>query len=721
MTPAAVQVLDIRGGGPDLSFLDSLDRAGAHRLGLPGRVVVVDATDCLLANHDRYQRLVSLPHVRAVICVAVGPLHHDDEVSLRQSAAFRSAGVTLWVGDERGSRWAGGTSRPLPVLDGPEVLPDLVCALGSVEIFDEVHAAVQQVPYQTACPGLNVVRAALDRESLRAMHRVVLADLADRSAAELPAPAAPAPPRAGAQADPALDVVVPGSPLGKNRQALRQAVDTTADAAAAVARTAGLLRGGPPVEPARVRAAFDGRLDRIDDLLVLMDRQAAGHGGEELTRLGVPAGDPPDHPRLAGQLRELVRAELSRGRSLRDLSATLRAVANRSMAPDVEKFRAELRSLRRHLTPEAIRLPASAWLGPAAVTAVLAGLCAGVVTWLASWPAGAGVALAGTLLVALFAVRYPGRSPGPGTLLPAVAAAALVAAAGAYAGTLPPPADTGPPGAVPAVVGAVAVLAAGVSLAWRRATAKWLAALRIPETREAVQRAESLVAAKITEHVRGMAHARRLTDAALALASDTGALADLYRLRAGPESGQRIEVLPDLVTVLREDLITLVMRALDDQFATIGTDVALSPTPAELTADAERELGAYEQFLDDHGIYRKPGPAGDGGARDRLNLAFWQRSEAARRALRTDGRGEFVQLCRIGDIRALDVGWRGTRVLRFAPEAAQRALVGAGDEPVLTADLELAGALRLVPLAAGRVVHQHPAATGRDEEDGSPT
>ena len=720
VTPA-VQVLDIRDGGPDLSYLDKLDPASAHRLGLPGRIVVVDTTGNLLVHHDRYQRLLSLPHVRAVVCVAVGPIDDGGRgISLRQSAAFRAGGVTLWVGDERGSRWAGGSARPEPVVDGPDVLSDLIGALSDGEVFDEVYETVRQVPYQTACPGLDIVRPPLDDADLLLVRREVLATLAEHSVPGLPPPAAPLPPRAGARLEPALDVVVPGSPLAKDRQALRQAVESAVTAAKAVARPSGLLRTGTGADTTRIHTAFDTRLARIDEMLTLMDGRQTGHSEAELSRLGVPAADPADHRRLAGQLRELVRTELTRGRSLRDLSANLRALANRNMAPDHQKFRGELASLHRHLAPARIRLRRSHWLAPAAALAVLTALCAGVVTALASWPGGAGVAVAGLVLSAAFAVRAPGLPPrAPLALLIGTSAAA---AAGLLAGALPSRAGDGSPAGVLSVAAALAVLVAGASAAWHHTSAKWLAELRLAETREAVERVEALVEGKVAEHVRGVAHRRRLADAALALAADTGKLAGLYRARAGSQpaarGGSPSDVLPDLVPVLREDLISLVLQALEDHLTAVGTEATLTAAPENIVATAELELSEYEKFLATHGIYRTPPVVDKNGAREHLSLGFWQRSDAAARVLRTDGRTEFVQLCRIGDIRALDIAWRSVRVLRFAPETARRALRVAGDESVLTTESEVVGALRLVPLGAGRVVHEHPAAT-TDEGDGS--
>ncbi|GLZ39073.1 hypothetical protein [Actinokineospora sp. NBRC 105648] len=715
----AVRVLDIRADGEDSAFLDRLDRVTAHRLGLVDRVVVLDRTDALLGNHERFQRLVSLSHVHAVVCVAVGPIGGTGGLALRQSAAF-SSGVTLWVGDEWGSRWAGGTDRPRPLTDGDPALPDLVTALRSPQVFDEVVDLVRQVPHQTVCPGLELVRSAVSDGELRFLRTAALADLVDHSTTERPWPGAPDPAVAG---EPGRDTITPGSPLAQGREALHRAVDALAATAATASGATALLLGGPRVDPRPVAQALDAHLGQVGQLLDLLDRHGTGTDAvRRLHALGVPQAHAAANTVLADDLRELVGDELKGGRSLRDLSIHLRRLSNQSAPEGSGVARAELATIRAGLPPQ-LRSPTPPplWPLPAAALAAAAAVSTAITGWLTGSPvAGGTIGLLWTVLVLTVVLRLPGR----GSTGPAVRDVLAVGGVGAAA-ALGVAAATFLPGVVlPAVGGAVVLAAvaaltvAGVATAWHRLVTGWVARLRPDAVRHAVKRVDALVNARVTGHVRYLAHRRRLSDAALLLASGTAELADLYTLRAadGPQEppAQRGGV-GDLPGVLRQDLVSLVLRALNPYLHDIGTTAPLTTDPG-LPKAADADLAEYHQFLETHSVHVVPPMVTDDGRRESLSKLLWQRSEAARRVLRHDGRGDLVQLCQTGDIRALDVTWSRVRVLRFAPDLVQRVVLGAAaTADVLTTDADVTGVLRLVPLAPGRVVHEHPTHTDAGE------
>lgn len=723
---AAVRVLDIRDQGPDLSFLDKLDKSTAHRQGLADRVVVIDSTDTLLDNHSRFQRLVSLTHVRAVICVAVGPLAREGQIALRQSAALGTAGVTLWVGDEWGSRWAGGTDRPHPITaDGPQSLPDLIAALDNPQVFDEVFDVVRTIPHQAVCPGLSVVYPTVAAGELRFLRTAALDELMEHSRSATPWPPAPAPTRWRDPVDPRRDLITAESPVGRSRRELRGVLAAVGSAAAALPGFGALLTGEPRVDPARIATAAEEHLDRVEELLVQLDRQSTGQGGaDRLSRLGVPAVDPSDNPALSENLRTLVRTGLRTGHSLRDLATHLRRVSNQSVPEGSAAARAEVAALRQNLLagmrtpepPEVWPLPASVLGGGAAPSTLLT-------TWITgSVLPGLLVGLVWVVLVALFLARLPGRSTtawSPRNRLLLAGTVPVVAIALGVGAALPPAGGATPAGLVVTLV-ALAVALGGTGLAWRYTVSGWLRGLRLAEAGRTLAHIESTVDDRVRDYVRTFEHRRRLSDSALLLASGITELARLYAERVARDRERdpaaHGAAAAELLEVLRGDLISLTMRALDNYLNAIGTDAPLATDPARLAAEANRDLTDYHAFLDAHSIHAQPPMVEDSAARESLTLALWRRSDAGRRVLRSDGRDELVQLCEAGDIRALNVSWTDVRVVRFAPALVQRVLLGTADVDVVTTDTDMIGVLRLMPLAAGRVVYEHPVVTTNSED-----
>ncbi|MFL6118861.1 hypothetical protein [Actinophytocola sp.] len=723
---APVRVLDIRDDGPDLWLLDKLDKSTAHREGLTDRVVVIDRTESLMDNHIRYQRLVSLTHVRAVICVAVGPLARGGDIALRQSAAFAAAGVTLWVGDEWGSRWAGGSERPRPITpDGTPTLPDLIAVLSSPRVFDEVFTTVRQVPHQAVCPGLAVVHPSVSAEELRFLRTQALDDLVQHTTATTAWPPAPAAPRDGEPVDPVRDVIATDSPLGRSRRESGRAVKEVTAAAAELPRLGTMVFGGGRVDPTVVAAALDAHLDRVDELLAQLDRHATGQGGpDQLRKLGVPAADHSDNPTLAEVLRRSVLTGLGAGHSLRDLAVHLRGVANKTVSEGTAAARAEVASMRNGV-PGATRAPTppAVWPSPMAPVAATAALTGSAAAWLSSsFPVGVAVGLVWVVLTTLLLFRLPGLPPAGAARAGWVAVAMLLGLCGAaYVGTRLPWAVAPPTSVVVAGVGiALAAAVCATGLAWRHVTTGWLRGLRLADVRRLLTRATALVDDQVRDHVRTWEHRRRLADAALLLASGATELARLYTDRVTRDRAQGATahgpVAAELLSVLHGDLVELTMRALADYLHAIGTDTPLTTDPARLADTARRDLTEYHAFLDAHSVHAQPPMITGTAPRESLSRVLWRRSDDGRRVLCGDGREELTQLCEAGDIRALNVSWHDTRVLRFAPAHAQRVLLATGAPlDVVTTDTDLVGMVRLVPLASGRVVHEHPVVTEPDD------
>jgi hypothetical protein len=318
------------------------------------------------------------------------------------------------------------------------------------------------------------------------------------------------------------------------------------------------------------------------------------------------------------------------------------------------------------------------------------------------------------VLVALFLARLPGRTaPGRRASDPlSFLAVTLLAGVGFAVGTVLAPADPSLPGSVIATATGALAATGLVGFAWRFTMTGWLRTLRLAELRAALVRADSLADDRIRDHVRGFEHRGRLSDAALLLASGVTGLAQLYAERAArdrePDSAAHGQVAAELLNVLRGDLVSLTMRALDNYLHAIGTDAKLATDTAALAIAASGELTEYHAFLDTHGIHVNPPMVAENPARETLSLAMWQRSETGRRVLRSDGRDELVQLCQAGDVRALNVTWSEVLVLRFAPADVTRIVLGNVPADVLSADTDMVGVLRLVPLASGRVLHVYP-------------
>jgi hypothetical protein len=720
---AQVRVLDIRDQGPDLSFLDKMDRHTAHRLGLVDRVVVIDNTHSLLDNHLRFLRLVSLSHVRAVICVAVGPIDENAGIELRQSAALGQAGVTLWVGDEWGSRWAGGTDRPRPITDGPPTMPDLVAALADKQIFDAVFDTVRLVPYQTACPGLDVVHPAVDAGDLRLLRAQALDDLVRHNTTSSPTPPVPAAPRQRDTLDPSRDRIRADSPLGQSRQTLRRAVDQLTSTSMSTSTLRALFTGGSDVDTSTLLRAFENHTDQVGTMLTLLDREAGGQDvTDQLSALGVPPVDPSDNSALAADLRALLLNELREGRSLLDLSALLRRVSNQNMPEGSAQARMELSG--NGGVPAGLRTPfrPGVWPLPAVALLALAAIATTAATWITSSAvAGTIAGLLWAALIALFVLRWPGRkaSPPSGTDWAAVVGGVAAGAVGVAAGMVLPAADVPAPVALVVAVAAGGLAVVSVAIAWRAVVGKWGRDLADSGIRQVVRRIESVVDTRVQDHIRSLQHKRRLSDAALLLASGLAELARVYAANVtqdtAPERTPQSQAAAELLAVMHGDLVSLTMRALDSYLIMIGAGSPLATDKDALVANAKQDLAEYHRYMDTHGIHGAPPMVDENSARETLALRLWQKSEPGRRVLRGDGREELVQLCQTGDVRALNVAWKNVHVLRFAPPAVQRIVLGGAAAPdIIPADVDMVGLLRLVPLGTGRVVHEQPTYTDPD-------
>jgi hypothetical protein len=735
---ADVLVLDIRVSGEDSAWLDGLTLDNAHETDVADRVVVVDNARSLVGNHARYQRLSGLGQVRAIICVAVGRMGVDDGVlALRQSAALGPVGVTLWVGDPHGSEWAGGSGRPRPVSAATEpALRDLLAAVTAKEVFDEVFERVREVPHQVVCPGLEVLYPAVGPAELRSLRLNALLGLtkSDPVASQLPLT-----PHARPDAGSARTTLLPGSPLAQSRTAVWQHLGKATRAMSSLASPGGLFGGSRVAGRAAVRPVselgevLDHHARLAGSVSDLLDRQGVtGTGGANLAELGVPMPDEADQPALAAELRDLVATELRNGRSLPDLAVELRKLANRQAPQGGGATTRRLAELSGTAVPAGLRTPGSAALWPwpmATVLPVVSATCAGA-TWLHT--VGIAVGLISALwvgLTALLVSRRPVTDSGSTrTSMLTMAAVVLSSAAGMAVGIALPPAPVIPAaGLAVAVAGAVLLAIGTVVLAWRHAVGGWVRLFALDRVGSTEDELEALLDKAIRDQTGAFTHRSALADAALLLASgifDVSAVfADTAKLAgARPEPDKRVPggASAELFKVLHRDLVSLAVQALDPYLADIRTHAELAVDADRVTHQTTAALTEYHAYLDSHSIHSQPSMVDDAEPRRELSVALWRRSDAGRRILTSDGRGSLTQLCRAGDLRLLNRTWSAVAVLRFGPAHVQRALLDSTDSEIVLIDADMVGVLRLVPLAAGRVLHIQPTHADAAHETGWP-
>ncbi|PRX61839.1 hypothetical protein B0I32_114208 [Nonomuraea fuscirosea] len=323
-----VVVLDLRKGEPD--------RLGA-------RVLVVADTERLAAGQRVLQDLFSSRLVREVLVVAVGP-------RLRLPPALDGERRrVLWVGDPRGILWDADTGEAAL---GPEVSSEaiLIDLLSQPEVFDEVVAGLDDIPYGTASPGWRIVAGRIDPEVLSQAFREVSERFhgpAQQDTATFSSPLATALPVLSGTVDlPAdvLDPLIPDGPLDRMHRRAAEQID----------RAARALEELTYFSPAPARAAIAGEViaagkalaefrDTVARLFADIDHSDEGaketlamHGVKFATPAGMGATE------IVAELRADVESALAERRSLTRLVSRLRLLADHSAPIGSAAFVADL-------------------------------------------------------------------------------------------------------------------------------------------------------------------------------------------------------------------------------------------------------------------------------------------------------------------------------------------------------------------------------------------
>lgn len=749
-----VQLLDIRVGGADHHHLDELTPERVAEL-VPSdrRMIVVDDTGALEAHHDWYGQL-SLG-VREAICVAVGPLTAGPPVELRQSAAVRTPWVTLWVGDERGVRWAGGYG-PSAAAERGELatLRELLMVLRSPAVFDEVIRQVGEVPYQTVSPALDVVFPGIDSAELRASHQRALLEITAEAASDtgplrLEPPGSSAPnhvPSAG-HSDvtqfPVTQFPVTQSPVGQAREMVAARLVTARGAVTGLLGVGGLLDCGdgqlPWGEVAALGHALGEHEQQADGLLSGLERRLAGgvptSERGELGGVVLPPQDPPDNHTLAGSLRTGMGAALRAGHTLPEMAAMLWVLA-RLQAPwtlgparqHLKEVQAGSLAARLRSAPDAVM--STGLLATIAVAALASCLIAAT---LPPWGPFLGVLLvlvwvAGVVVVLL---RRPGCAVlALGELVFRGLAVAAAAVAGVLTGYLLGE-QTGVASVPLGVVLAVAVIllaTCGATLVWgwNQMVNQWSHGLGLDAVSKANEALATIVDDAIGDSYRSAARRARTEEAAGLLATgvaDVNTIFTEWAARAGtgvPAYRQEAGVSGQFVMMFKGDLGALALQALADYLDDVASGAPLAVSPTRIGKSTSQLLAQYQAYLDAGSIHREPPVAADPQGRAWVAKALWQRCGESRRLLAGELRVPMTQLCGREDLRVLDGDWRGIRIFRFAPLMAQRILLGAESDDIVPVEVGAAGVLRLVPLKGGFVRHVVPRSPAGDQVISAP-
>lgn len=707
-------------GSADVSVLDlRIDSRTlpdhAEELGLAGRVIVIDNTGSLVDNHEKYQALSALPHLRGMLCVAVGRI--DGRNELRLPTALGQVGGTLWVADAQGILWSEDEPARRLESEAPSRLKDLVGALSDHRVFDEVLRLLRNVPHQAVCPGIRMVNPTVGEAELDSAWRRALREITASGAGhriDLPVNG-PDPAATGPQ-------LPAGSPLLKARDDVRQRVSRMRVTASRLRGLAGLFGRRPWGLLAWQHARIVGdslakHRELVGFALGELDKQAVGNSAH-VDRLGMPAPDAPDHDGLAGTLWSVLDNALRDGVTLSDLADGLRQAANRQAPQGGSGARRQLETtpvegaVRRLRAPDPARVP-PLWLAAMSVWALLSCFAVG---WLSAFGGLAGpiLGLLWVVLAVMMLWRRPisARTVGHAAALAAnempvlVTAVPLCALFGVLAGAAQTPVD------LPLDIGIgidVVVLCSVVlvtHLAWKRMVDGWIRRLRVEEVTRLNESVAATVDAAIADQGVLAQWRRRLADAGLLLVSGLEDVRDEFERAATDDDAAAREwtgntPLPELPAVLRQDLGALSLLALRGYLADIASGADLAVDRHDLSRQVADLLANYLRHVRTHGVHMQPPMIADSEPRKRLSAALWARCDDGRRMLRQSQRAEMVQLCRLSDLRMLNQDWTEVRAVRFAAGDAQSLLLGAEDPEVIPVGIHAVGTIRLVPLRAG--------------------
>lgn len=691
---APVELLDLRG----------------QVAGLPGwveRLIVVDRVATLVDHEAVYAELGAHRRRCAIVCVAVG------DTPLRPPEVLRyTGGVMLWVGDPVGVRW-GPAEDVVRSAAGGAGLDELLRALRLPDVFDRVRAELQDTPFNTAGPGMELAAVAITESQLRTAYREALNrlyDAGERSTARDGAVVADAR-RAGAR--------IAGPPIAAAERTDDRALVATKmldESAGRLGSLGALLTGLPgrclDSELTNAERFVADHHTRVHTVLVAIHAGLLGRAGaaEELAAVGVGDPDPVGHHKVAADLRELIGDRLLARRAIPPVVDEI-GRAERLIVP---QGCADALSECDALRPNSRGLPAFArW--PVPLVALPLVLLSGAVGALGPgtavrWAGAAAVVVAWWLAGWLVLARRPaaggecgfGRSAGPALV------DGLTAAAGAVTVVWGVPGE-GPSGlGWVAVAVAVLILVSTVLLSWRSAARNWVEQLDLHHMRDKVERAEQLLQQTITEKWLPSARHRAVAEALGGAASALDEVKRVLPALVGPGDAAarfaeaRFAPVPsELIDVVLGDLIELTGTALDPFWSSVA---AGSPVSRELSGQQAQELvRGYAEHVATHGIQAAL-PFGDRSAnRTALAAQLWRSVPAAAEAVLAEADEPMVQLCSPDQLDSLRTETRHVRALiRFAPPGLLGPGVAEGDI-IRTGPASVAGTIRLMPLRPGQV------------------
>lgn len=731
---AGVGLLDLRGW------------SGGEPSAMVGRLIVLDDAASLLDHWDVYLSLVGDRQITGVICLAIGestgkPKGNGarDSVVLRIPGVLpNGGGVVLWIGDVHGVMWGSARDQPRPVGSGRRIsLDQLLLALGVPEVFDAVRHQVHELPGRAANPGLALFSGAPSPDELAEARASAVRELTTVWPEQpLPDDLRESIARLGVDPrQPDSAVWTPSSPVNAARKQVNEQLDR-ADRLTCALGSPRLLFGsdrpGPLLAAAVAGAgrAAEQYRNAVGELLYRIDGQLR-RGDTSVARvveMGVRQPFLLSPPAVAEELRAAVQRRLAQEPSLPQLGTQLRREAT---ARQPQGCPNELEQLRR-IGPLHRELPASRrWPIPVTALPLVALTCA-VVAFAApggllAWVLGATVALAWAVPGWLLLARWPrpeGERGLDGAALPAFAAYLLVGLLGAAGGF-----------AASRVVGsfvqsslarqmlivvAALVVVATVVLSWRGAAKRLANALALPALSAAIKQmsdlAHGVVSREWQPSERNRVVARALNEAADGLLEMSQALQHAsppQPAHSHPARPIDSEMLPsgiphalpaELLAVVRGDLIALSRAALAPAWQ--ATEMGRRADAGTYTRRTERLLAEYDAHVLRAGLMSLPTPETDSGLRSQRLARMWSESPAAREALLTRDADDMVQLCngrQLGDLSS----YGEPSMVRFAPEPVRPILepdhAHRGDGPqglqvVWTTSVELAGALRLLPL-----------------------
>jgi len=707
-----------------------VDLRGSHAKVAPeptGQVIVLDDATSLVSHAELYLSLLGDPGVDQVICVAIGEAHQDnplDGVALTVPPALRDEAV-LWVGDVNGLDWAPGTA-PRRRTRPTDTVSELITVLDVAKVFTWVWQAAREMPGGAASPGILLAFGPVDP--------VALADAGATAVRSLCTPNQPASRalqetaiRLDAEHDPQR--VSFHDPLDRAATEARKRLLRVGDL---VTRLAGWY---DPAEQLRAADALSTELTRAGQaaenyrrLVAELLNRMHGHlqnrlpPAEQVRELGAPEPVPARGAEVAAGLRELVDARLDAGVALPTLAEELRTTAAYTKPQGVGSA---LNQLRR-IDPLRLELvPFPRWPLPPAVLPLILLTC--FATVFLPGPRSDGLALGALLAVVWFGAGWlllaarpetSGRHGFGSSLGPAAGTYGLAGVLGVVAGAaavefFPDAVQVPYPVVLFAGLAVLAVVAAAVS--WRGAVRRWRDRLSLTHVNTVVESlAEMATRATLVEWM-PMPRRRLVAAAATAAATETevmkeglGEVGDglfthlpEYGVRPAPGSAAQ-PTPPELLAIIRGDLVRLCHETLDPLWATVETG-SLSEIRDH---DRLKHLVAeYDAGLTARGLMWTPDGAGS-ASRTALMERVLAGVPDVRQTLRITAADEMRQL---SDSRQLSYlsGSAPPAFVRFGPEQLRRVLADRSllDDPgvLWTDDSELIGALRLVPLRAESV------------------